>query len=563
MNSRVNKTFLGSRVLPLMLAIAIAVGLSFAAGIYVGHSKVFPFGLFQKVHESILGGREASNVAIEASNYLDTSTVKFEIEHVDIAPGVRKWGGGGGISRFRDGLLGVTKEAEIFLYGPELGVHKPGIVINTNASALRNKAEDPNDGDPEVLTYFRALDLVAHEHNAGVDVFVSHHYWHAELDCKTIRITRLSFESADLLTGEFADDVQPTQDVIFESHPCLEFSMDEWSPFQSVNNGGRMLLLDDDNLLFSIGDHYLDGVNNPTVVSQDADSHYGKLIRLDLDSLDTRVVATGVRNPQGLARARDGTIWETEHGPQGGDELNVIIPGENYGWPLETYGTQYGTFDWPLNSDHARSPRYVVPVYSWVPSVAVSALIEVRGTPAAWDTDLLVSSLAAGSLYRIRLQDGRAVFVEPIRIGERVRDIDQLADGTIALWTDQYALRLLTVAPESAHTAKFPVQLTQSEVDLGLHEVLLDCGTCHSFVKEGVIKNGPPLWKIRGRTAGTADYSRYSNALKNSGLEWGDEELRRYLKNPQHFMQGTTMPNPAIKDEKTLDALVGYLSRLR
>jgi glucose/arabinose dehydrogenase len=236
-------------------------------------------------------------------------------------------------------------------------------------------------------------------------------------------------------------------EVVFESRPCMQLSYRNDSPFQSPNSGGR-LLLDGDRLLLSLGDHHLDGMSNPEMASQRDDSDYGKVIAIDLVTLSSSHLAKGVRNPQGLAMDRYGRLWLTEHGPRGGDELNIVRAGENYGWPLVTLGTAYGAFDWNPNPEQGRHQGYAAPVYSWVPSIGPSNLLEVRGMPARWDGDLLVASLEANTLFRLRIEDERVVLSEPIRIGERIRDLVQMPDGTVLLWTDSRRLIELTSTRE-------------------------------------------------------------------------------------------------------------------
>ena len=152
---------------------------------------------------------------------------------------------------------------------------------------------------------------------------------------------------------------------------------------------------------------------------------------------------SSLRVPQSLARDAEGNLWETEHGPQGGDELNLLTAGVNYGWPLVTYGLGYGG---RLNyGDPARPGQhqgFAPPVFSWVPAIGISA-IAVNDAAAfpLWRDDLLVASLegTAGmgrSIYRVR-HDGQQVrYVERIPFDAPIRDIAQTADGRIALLHD-------------------------------------------------------------------------------------------------------------------------------
>ena len=188
--------------------------------------------------------------------------------------------------------------------------------------------------------------------------------------------------------------------------------------------GGRMFLRDPDTLILTLGDHDFAGVESQQILAQDPEASYGKILLLHLAEGRAEVLSMGHRNPQGLFVDRLGQVWETEHGPQGGDELNLIIQGANYGWPLVTYGTDYGAVAWVLSHDQGQHEGYDKPVFAWVPSIGVSNLVRLQGVGfPLWKDDLLVGSLHGKSLFRIRLDNHRVVFAEPIEIGERVRDL--------------------------------------------------------------------------------------------------------------------------------------------
>lgn len=139
----------------------------------------------------------------------------------------------------------------------------------------------------------------------------------------------------------------------------------------------------------------------------------------------------GHRNPQGMVlHPATGGLWATEHGPRGGDELNLIRRGANYGWPEVTHGMNYnGT---PITA-HTQKPGMINPVVDWTPSLAVCGMDVVTGDAfPAWRGDLLVSGLAAQELRRLALEDGEVVREEVlIKDRGRVRDIACAPDGTI------------------------------------------------------------------------------------------------------------------------------------
>lgn len=165
------------------------------------------------------------------------------------------------------------------------------------------------------------------------------------------------------------------------------------------------------------------------------EQHFGKLLRIHTDTGAAEIIARGLRNAQGLARDGDGNLWETEHGPQGGDELNLLEPHANYGWPRVSFGVGYGRRTHRRPAERlGRHDGFARPVFAWVPSIGISSMVvnDERFFPL-WGDDLLIGSLRQRSLYRVRRHGGRVSYVERIDVGLRIRDIAQLADGRIAL----------------------------------------------------------------------------------------------------------------------------------
>jgi glucose/arabinose dehydrogenase len=200
-----------------------------------------------------------------------------------------------------------------------------------------------------------------------------------------------------------------------------------------------------DDLYLTVGDYNQDNVlMHSRLEAQNPDSDFGKILRIDLRTGAKTLISMGHRNPQGLVITSKGAMYATEHGPRGGDELNLIVPGKNYGWPVTTLGTHYTTYDW-ASRDEGGQP-FESPVFAWLPSIGVSHLIEVVGFHPLWDNDLLVTSLKAQTVYRLRLDgDRRVLYSEPITLGQRLRDIVVLPDRTLAIWTDEAQLMFLSV----------------------------------------------------------------------------------------------------------------------
>ncbi len=160
--------------------------------------------------------------------------------------------------------------------------------------------------------------------------------------------------------------------------------------------------------------------------------------------------ATGVRTPYGLAFAPNGELWEVEHGPRGGDELNLIERGKNYGWPLVSYGKNYNGV--PIPHPDTR-PDLTKPVLYWVPVVAPGSLMFYRGTRTfpQWNGSGFISGLGTESLNRV-IFDGRggAKMAERWEIGKRVRDVEEAPDGSLWLLEDANPGALIHLTPKAS-----------------------------------------------------------------------------------------------------------------
>ena len=155
---------------------------------------------------------------------------------------------------------------------------------------------------------------------------------------------------------------------------------------------------------------------------------------------------SGHRTPYGLAFAPDGRLWEVEHGPKGGDELNLIEPGKNYGWPLVSYATNYDGV--PIPSPVTR-PDLAEPVLYWTPVIAPGNLTFYKGAMfPQWNGSALVSGLATASLSRIVVHGSSAASAERWVVGFRVRDVEVGPDGALWLLEDSTHGGLYRVTPK-------------------------------------------------------------------------------------------------------------------
>lgn len=159
--------------------------------------------------------------------------------------------------------------------------------------------------------------------------------------------------------------------------------------------------------------------------------------------------ASGVRTPYGLAFSPAGELWEVEHGPRGGDELNLIEPGKNYGWPLVSYGMNYNGVPIP---SHDERPELTKPVLYWVPVIAPGNLMFYTGTQAfpQWNGSGIVSGLSSMSLTRIIFDGhGGAKPAERWEVGKRIRDVAEGPDGSLWLLEDANPGALIHLTPKA------------------------------------------------------------------------------------------------------------------
>lgn len=193
--------------------------------------------------------------------------------------------------------------------------------------------------------------------------------------------------------------------------------------------------------------------------AQDPDAARGKILRLNLDGsippdnpmasqpgIRALTWTTGHRNPYGLAFAPDGQLWENEMGPRGGDELNRIIRGRNYGWPVVSNGDQYDGTPIPRHSTH---PEFEAPRVYWTPVIAPAGLAFYHGDQfPAWRGSALIGGLVSHGLVRIAFApDGNARQADRWSLGARIRDVAVAPDGTVWVIEDGVNAALLRLIP--------------------------------------------------------------------------------------------------------------------
>ncbi|KJS07222.1 MAG: glucose dehydrogenase [Gammaproteobacteria bacterium BRH_c0] len=255
--------------------------------------------------------------------------------------------------------------------------------------------------------------------------------------------------STRVVKARFVDDQLRDIEEIFRARPDKD---------TGAHFGARLVFLKDETLLITVGDgaQYREK-------AQDLSSMLGSIIRIGDDGSvpqDNPFVARegahpeiwsyGHRNPQGLIHdPLTDRVYATEHGPRGGDELNLIEAGNNYGWPLATYGVDYtGAAITP----YQQYPGTVQPLTHWTPSLAPSGLAQCRSCLwPQWEGDIFAGMLMGAQVQRVRLLEGGEVEREGLfeEVGERIRDVRFGPDGALYLVTDNVDGRVLKVVPAS------------------------------------------------------------------------------------------------------------------
>ncbi len=315
-----------------------------------------------------------------------------------------------------------------------------------------------------------------------------------------------------------------------------------------------MLMDGSDHLLVIIGDHGKDGLfASAPSLADDPVSQMGKLVRVDIETGESEVLTLGHRNPQGLARDKDGNLWATEHGPRGGDELNLLVPGGNYGWPIVSYGTKYDGRRLNNKGEIGRHDGFMRPAFAWVPSIGISSLVvnDEQAFPL-WGDDLLVASLDGSSyakepppgrsIFRVRRHGTEIQYVERIEIGSRIRDMAFLSDGRLALLPDTSDWVKVLRPTDRDHERKLACE---SERLFYTH-----CGRCHRLDEE-VHGIGPHLVGALGRRAGTVEgYGGFSPALQSLDRIWTPADMERFIRDPQEFAPGTSKNFSSLTEEE-------------
>jgi glucose/arabinose dehydrogenase len=309
----------------------------------------------------------------------------------------------------------------------------------------------PVGGTPNVkITVLGGLlDVLLHpEFSSNRIVYLSYAKGRDEDDLSTTALARARL-NADTLVG--------LEDI---------FIANSWSQ-SPTNFGGRMTFGEDGKLYITIGER------QEETRAQDLMDHGGKVIRLNEDgsvpadnpfigndAVLPEIFAYGIRSPQGLAfNPWTGDLWENEHGPLGGDEINIIEAGKNYGWPLATFGLDYDGYPF---TEETEGEGLEQPFMYWIPSIAITGMSFYEGDVfPKWQGNALVGAMVmgrtpmTGHFQRITFSDeGVPLAREPILVDlhQRIRDVRPGPDGNLYILTDQNPGAVLKISPSPTDT---------------------------------------------------------------------------------------------------------------
>lgn len=324
---------------------------------------------------------------------------------------------GAALAKLKDGRLllgGGTNGSSLFLFDRENEtLQSLGRVIKSN--------ERLND------SRFAITDIaVLEEQEKVISLLISFPQYSQKNRCVSLVLYKYDLKLAPMVSVKRAKQW-------FKSSPCV--------PISAVQHAaGRIEVIDKKNVYLTTGD-----LGFPKIGDRKARGTLGSIYKVSSSAFER--VSQGHRNPQGVQLiGKD--LYISEHGPRGGDEINLVEVGKDYGWPFVTYGQPYGLGDYVRPSKTGTHEGFIKPLYYWVPSVAPTELILLPDDPrwGSWSGQLVMGTLRENALIFLQLMSKREVGqVANVNVGERIRDLEVGNNGSIIATTDSG--NLLFIAP--------------------------------------------------------------------------------------------------------------------
>ena len=398
-----------------------------------------------------------------SSKLIEANFFNFDMKSFGIAPrNQRIISATKQISKNRTIVFTSNRESSIlkeFIYNPTSGVIGAALNLTSNL----NIESLPIISKKHINNYF-IFDLLIDGDFLLVSLVTIPN---VEKSCDIFQVIKIPITDTNLVPND------STQ--VWKSNVCIHTYPNDpgWHDFQ-----GR-LAVSKDNIYMSAGlliaSTYLGFYPNPNVnglnqnlgTELEKDQLFGGVIKINKTTGRSSRIAQGFRGPSGIAVKETSLgeqIWVVDHGPRGGDELNLVIQGKNYGWPWVSYGRKY--FDSAkeqtgiIKTEFGTHVGYEEPIYYWTPSIAPSQLIVLPKTIDKYNSwsagDILVSSLKANSIFRLKINKNSMIqSIEQVNIGARIRDISA-ESGTIFISTDDGRIVVLERSGLPATPGAFP-----------------------------------------------------------------------------------------------------------
>ena len=409
------------------------------------------------------------------------------------------------------------------------------------------ESQDPNARTREM----RYHDVLAIEKGDKVFLLINYSFWNERKKCVTLRLAQ-SIVSRNTDPRFWAINIDDWK-VIFETKPCLK---DGGGVFIGNQGGGRMAASPKkDKIFITIGDYEIYKYTLRRLKKDNRENEagdYGKIFEITLHNGKKSLISSGHRNPQGIIFDEKGRLWSVEHGPDGGDELNLIERGGHYGWPFASYGTDYGSYFFWDKDIAGRHDSHQKPIFAFVPSIGISNITTAKNFDPSWDGDLLISSLRKKSIYRVRIIDKRVILTEKIFLDMRIRYLHNHNNGTLlALGGSRkapkfFSLFIINALPKT-DGFELDIEINQPDIAKQAIQTWHQCLTCHSIAENqsaDQIANAraPNLRGVVGQRIGSTDWQGYSQALSSSFLLWNEDRLERFITNPQAVFEDSPCP---------------------
>ena len=514
-------------------------------GFLVSEKKLPPYYLLKSINQQLSSLNNADKLVLKEIaqdqniNYVETTLIPLEYFEINLGNPISETStSSGALNVFGNRVFVINKHREVVIFNLDTSEAKYYSLgdLNDNNESFFDKSKKN----------LRIHDILIKNINNLSYILVSHEKYYPEVDKHSLNISYKRLEDDFSFSNEGWKLLYQGTQI---KYPDYAYS----------SGGGQLANLDQDTLLMANGDYNIDNWVNMTdeiPPSQDINSSIGKVLKINFSNKKSKLISLGHRNPQGLFVSSSGIVFQSEHGPNGGDEINTIDLNNvtNYGWPYQSLGVQYIDFNAPVEGNIGSHNGYEMPIYAFVPSIGISEIIQLENFDMRWDGDILVGSLKSRTLYRLRIDDDKVIYSEPIWIGERIRDIKQL-NNNILVWLDNQNLRIYTISERLLNSMGREANQTE------LHALLSSCLQCHHIGATNPNHPAPSLSGLFDRKIGMdPEYKYYSSAIKQYDSYWTKNKLKKYIINPQSVILVTSMPAASnIYTDSELDEIVQLL----